>query len=294
MQGRDPEHSLLLYAALKREIRDRPLTAANVPHLLVRSVRCCLRVARDHGWPTSLRMGCWGVRDLITRSSSVLFPFRYPYARGRLAFGLQPASYLWGFDRGMPVHRHYVNHFLSDRASDIRGDCLEFQEDSYTTRFGGERVRTLHILHKTPGNPNATIVADITSDDVPDNRFDCIICTYVLNVIPELDKAIAGLHRMLRAGGVLLVAVPQLSMCALQWQDLWRFTPEGLALVLGKIFGHDNVTVQGYGNSLTAAGDIRGLVADEFTRSQLDYHDPRFAIVVCARAIKTGPSVERA
>ena len=45
-------------------------------------------------------------------------------------------SYLWGFDRGVPIHRHYVEQFLREFASDIRGHSLEFQDDSYTSRFG--------------------------------------------------------------------------------------------------------------------------------------------------------------
>jgi hypothetical protein len=44
--------------------------------------------------------------------------------------------------------------------------------------------------------------------------------------------------------------------------------------------------VRAYGNSLTAIGELRGLVASEFDRSSLDYNDPRFAVEICARAYK--------
>ena len=196
-------------------------------------------------------------------------------------------SYLWGLDRGVPILRHYLEQFLREFSSDIRGHILEFQEDSYTSRFGADRVVKKDILHKEDDNPNATIVADITKpNDIPSAQFDCIICTYVLNVIPDVDKAISELWRILKPGGVLLVAVPQSNMCAPYWHDLWRWTPEGFHLQLAKSFGEPNISVRAYGNSLTAAGDIRGLVTDEFTKAQLDYHDPRFGIVVCARAVK--------
>jgi Methyltransferase domain len=287
MLGHDSERSLLIYVSLKKEIRDRPLLLLNMPHILARSVRSCVRLGRQHGWMMAFRMICWGLRDLLVRNTRLLFPFRYPYARLCLAFGLRPLSYLWGLDRGIPIHRHYLTEFLRHFSSDIRGHCLEFQEDWYTSEFGGERVTKSDILHKERGNSNATIVADITGpNDVPNNLFDCIICTYVLNVIFELDKAISELYRILKPGGVLLVAVPQAAMCDPQWHDLWRFTPEGLHLLLAKAFGAENVTVRAYGNSLSVAGDLRGLVADEFTQRELDYHDVRFAIVVCARAIK--------
>ena len=84
----------------------------------------------------------------------------------------------------------------------------------------------------------------------------------------------------------MLIAVPQVSMCDPGFHELWRFTAEGLAFMLAKAFGTGNVTVRAYGNSLTAAGEIRGLVAHEFSQATLEYHDPRFAIEVCARAYK--------
>jgi hypothetical protein len=285
--GHDSERQLLLYVSLKREIKDCPLSLANMPHIFARSVRCCVRLARQHGWITGLRIASWGLRDLVVRNTKLLFPLRYPYARLRFPFGLQPLSQVWGFDRGIPIHRYYLKQFLQEFTSDIRGHCLEFQEDSYTSQLGGEKVTKKDILHRDRGNLNATIIADITkSNDISSNQFDCIICTYVLNVIFELQKAVSELHRMLKPGGSLLVAVPQYSMCAPQWHELWRLTPEGLQMVLAKAFGVENVSVRAYGNSLTAAGDLRALVADEFTKAQLDYHDPRFAIVVCARAVK--------
>lgn len=284
--GHDSERTLLIYISLKKEIKGQTLSLSNTPHILARSMRCYAQIARQHGWLTSFQLAYWGLRDLLVRNTRLLFPIRYPYGRLRLAFGLKPLSYLWGLDRGIPVHRYYLKQFLQEFSSDIRGHCLEFQEASYTSLGAGKVIKS-DILHKEAGNPNATLVADITKpNDISSNLFDCIICTYVLNVIFDLDKAVSQLHRLLKPDGVLLVAVPQASMCDPEWHDVWRFTPEALNLLLAREFGAKNVTVRAYGNSLTGAGDLRGLVADEFTQRELDYHDPRFAIVVCARAVK--------
>jgi hypothetical protein len=76
-------------------------------------------------------------------------------------------------------------------------------------------------------------------------------------------------------------------MCDPGFHEVWRFTPEGLAVVLAKAFGEHNVVVRAYGNSLTSAGELRGLVTSEFSKPTLDYHDPRFAVEVCARACKS-------
>jgi SAM-dependent methyltransferase len=187
----------------------------------------------------------------------------------------------------LSIYRYYLEQFLREFAGDIRGHCLEFQNPGYTPRFGGTAVEKLDILHVDDSNPLATIVADLTKpNNIRSDRFDCIICTHVLHIIFELDKAVSELYRILRPGGVLLVAVPQVSMCDPRFHEIWRFTPEGLAVVLSKVFGEKNVLVRAYGNSLTAAGEIRGLVASEFSKPTLDYHDPRFAVEVCARACK--------
>jgi len=208
--------------------------------------------------------------------------------RIRLTVGVRPLSSLWGADRGLPIHRYYLEQFLRESVSDIRGHCLEFYEDFYTTRFGGPSVTRLDILHKDNGNPQATLVADLTQPNpLPENYFDCIICTHVLHVIFELNKAVSELYRILKPGGVLLVGVPHVSMCDPNWHEIWRFTPEGLSLALSKVFGEKNVGVRAYGNSLTAAGEIRGLSATEFTPAELGFSDPRFAVEVCARAVKS-------
>lgn len=210
-----------------------------------------------------------------------------PIARTRLAVGLEPLSYILGYDRGPDLMRYHLeNQFFPEYAGDIRGHCLEFEEILYSSWFNREGVTKIDVLHVDESNPRATLVADLTKpNNLPSNTFDCIICTYVLHVIFDVEKAIAELHRILKPGGVLLVAVPQISIRDYE-HEIWRFTPEGLQLLLEKDFGIENATVRAYGNSLIAAAAIRGLVVDEFTRSELVYSDPRFAPVVCARAIK--------
>jgi SAM-dependent methyltransferase len=218
----------------------------------------------------------------------VLGFLRKSVARARLAKGVQPISAVWGSDRGLSIHRRYLWQFLTEFASDVRGHCMEFQHDSYTTKIGGPHVTKLDILHIDDSNPRATIVADLTRpNDIPSDTFDCIICTHVLHVVPDLFKAVSELYRILKPGGVLLVGVPQLSMCDPGWHELWRFTPEGLTLLLGRAFAPSNVVVRGYGNSLASAYEIRGLAAEEVDPRILDYHDQRFAIEVCGRAMKS-------
>jgi SAM-dependent methyltransferase len=208
-------------------------------------------------------------------------------SRSRIAVGVKPLSYRWGEDRGQPIHRYYINRFMKKYAPDIHGHCLEFQDPAYAVWFGGAALTKLDILHIDDSNPRATLVADLTKpNEIPTGLFDCIVCTHVLHIVYELGRIVAEMHRILKPGGVLLVAVPCVSMWEPQEHELWRFTPDGLRKILASAFGAANVVVHAFGNSLTSAGELRGLVAEEFTHQELEYQDERFPVEVCARAVK--------
>jgi glycosyltransferase involved in cell wall biosynthesis/SAM-dependent methyltransferase len=208
-------------------------------------------------------------------------------ARHQMDLGVKPLSDWWGTDRGLAIHRYYLENFLAEFARDIRGRCLEFQDPQYTHRFGGAAVTALDILHIDDSNPEATLVADLTQPNtLPSDAFDCVLCSHVLHTIFEVEKAVREIHRILKPGGVLLAAVPHISMNGTEWGEIWRFTPEGLRILLSRVFGPEHVTWRAYGNSLTAAGELRGLASHEFCRDELDSHDMRFAVEVCARGVK--------
>jgi SAM-dependent methyltransferase len=209
--------------------------------------------------------------------------------RWRMAHGVEPLSYRWGNDRGCALFAMYLGEFLDEFREDIRGRCLEFNNDTYTSAWGKDRVEKRDILPIDDSNPQATIWGDLTkNNNLPSGTFDCIICTHVLHRIFEVWKAVPEIYRMLKPGGVLLVAVPQVSMCDPSWGECYRYTEEGLRRLLGLAFPEGDVLVKTYGNSLISAGQIRGMTAEEFTPEEMNYHDPRFGVEVCARAAKGG------
>jgi hypothetical protein len=48
----------------------------------------------------------------------------------------RPVSRSFGFDRGTPVDRHFVDRFLTAHAGDVFGRTLEIGDDSYTAQYG--------------------------------------------------------------------------------------------------------------------------------------------------------------
>ena len=177
-------------------------------------------------------------------------------------------------------------------ASDIHGHVLEVADDMYTRRFGGERVTKSDVLHVADRGPKVTIIADLSRDEnIPSNTFDCIILTQTLHLIYDVPAVLRNVHRILKPGGVLLVTLPGISRISREdmnrWGDYWRFTSLSARRLFEDAFRASNVTLQTYGNVLTAASFLYGLAAQELRQDELDFHDPNYEVTIAVRAVKT-------
>jgi len=206
----------------------------------------------------------------------------------------KPLSPIWGFDRGTPVDRYYIERFVADHRNDIRGRVLEVHDQRYTTQYG-TAVDRGDVLDVDPANPRATVVADLSAaDEVPANTFDCFILTQTLQFIPDVPAALYHAHRILRPGGVLLATVPAVSRLAPHYgpaRDYWRFTPAGCRELFQPVFGAGYLAVRSYGNVRTACAFLLGMAWEELPRRVLEHHDEYFPVIVGLRGIKPAPQV---
>jgi SAM-dependent methyltransferase len=215
---------------------------------------------------------------------------------GGVRFGdlrrLTPISRHFGYDRGLPVDRYYVEGFLASHAPDIRGRVLEVGDNTYTRRFGGTGVRQSDVLHVTAGHPDATIVADLASaPHIPAEQFDCIILTQTLHLIYDVRAAMRTIWRILKPGGVLLATVPGISQVdrgAWGHSWYWSFTGQALRLLVDEAFPSSDVHIATYGNVLAACAFLHGLATAELSREELDHTDPHYQVVITLRAVKPG------
>ncbi len=215
---------------------------------------------------------------------------------GKVAFGdlrrLTPVSAIFGLDRGQPIDRHYIERFLESHAADIRGRALELGDATYLRRFGGERVTRVDVLHVVAGNPEATIVADLTdAPHVPDGAFDCVVFTQSLQMIVDMRAALATLHRILRPGGVLLMTSAGIARIGRRlgrddWGEYWRLTAAGAEALLRETFPGADIEVTTYGNVLAAVAFLHGIGVEELTPVELDTVDPDFEVIVAATVRK--------
>jgi glycosyltransferase involved in cell wall biosynthesis len=217
---------------------------------------------------------------------------------GRVRFGslrrLTPISRAFGFDRGLPIDRYYIERFLSVHEADVRRNVLEIGDDTYTRRFGGDRVTKSDVLHVSEGNPKATIVGDLTrAAHIPPDSFDCVILTQTLHLIYDVRGALETLHRILKPGGVLLATFPGISQISDdRWRDSWHwaFTHLSARRLFEEIFPTTNVCVEVRGNVLTAIAFLHGLAAEELRQDELDYRDDHYEVSILVRAVKSGRS----
>lgn len=204
-----------------------------------------------------------------------------------------PLSDSWGYDRGTPIDRYYIERFLEEHRRDIRGRVLEIKDSTYTDRFGAG-VERRDVLDINPSNPEATLVADLAAADaIPPNLFDCFVLTQTLQLIYDTRACLKHAYRILSPGGVLLVTVPSMSRIVPRYglqADYWRFTPASCSALFGETFGQSQVTVNAYGNVLAAVAFLTGMAAEEFSHRELETHDPYFPILLTIRAVKNAGS----
>jgi SAM-dependent methyltransferase len=186
------------------------------------------------------------------------------------------------------VDRFYIEEFLSDRRSAIRGRVLEVLNSDYTARFG-VAVEQSDVLDVDPSNAQATLIADLASaDDIPSETFDCFILTQTLQYIFDVPVALAHAHRILRPGGTLLCTVPTLSRIGrgeLE-SEYWRFTTAACLHLFREAFAGGSVDVRARGNVLTGVAFLVGMAREELSSRALALDDPFFPVIVTVEARK--------
>lgn len=198
-----------------------------------------------------------------------------------------PLDTNFGYGRGTPIDRYYIESFLRERSADIRGRVLEVQEDAYTWGFGGGAIDRADVLSLLPDNPRATIVGDLgRPEDFPEAIFDCAIITQVLHLVLDPSVAVRSIHRLLKPSGIVLASVPGISQ--VEWAEswYWSFTVLSAKEIFSSVFGADNVTVTAYGNALAATSFLWGIAVEELDSAELDHVDPYYQVTIAIRAVK--------
>ena len=92
-------------------------------------------------------------------------------------------------------------------------------------------------------------------------------------------------------GGTLLLTTSGISKIGRRlgrddWGEYWHFTSQSKRRLFGDVFGRENVQIQTYGNVQSCIANLHGLAAREMSAEKIDFNDPNYELIVCARAVK--------
>ena len=197
-----------------------------------------------------------------------------------------PFSTCFGFDRGTPVDRYYLERFLGNNRQRITGDVLEIQSTGYTARFGAG-VRVAHSLD-IRADSSPTYICDLAScsDVVPSNRYDCFLLPNTAQHLRDLDPALRHAVRVVKPGGTVLMSAAGFLPLIPDGPDYWRIAADGWRVLAERVWPDSDTVVESHGNCLAAIAALHGLAAEELTASELDAHDPRYPVLLTIRCIK--------
>jgi peptidoglycan/xylan/chitin deacetylase (PgdA/CDA1 family) len=281
--------------------RHRAAMQAETEAVVIGRERAAASIRKEHRALAGRRPGDAAELDRLRGAIADARAWLNAYGFGDMDWGdlrrQDPISRDWGYERGAPVDRRYIDDFLIEHASDVKGLVLEVQENDFTRRFGGCRVTTSDVVDLDESNPRATVVADLRhAPGIASDRYDCVILTQTLHVIDDVSAVLLECRRILRAGGVLLATVPAASRVCLEYGadgDFWRMTPAGARRLFETVFGAADVDTVTYGNVQTNVAFLEGIAAEELGDAEFDRVDPYFPALTGVRARKTTTTQRR-
>lgn len=180
------------------------------------------------------------------RSFSKFLPYGYENQRENVlspsTFSLERHRLLWLY---LKEHTNFFDQPLK---------VLHFApEQAFYKRFRNQK--NLDYTTTDLESPLADVKADICDLPFEENSFDFILCNHVLEHIPDDEKAMKEIYRVLRPGGRAILQIPQDLKREKTFEDDSITDPKERARIFGQ---YDHVRVYGrdYFDKLRSVGFI--------------------------------------
>jgi SAM-dependent methyltransferase len=142
---------------------------------------------------------------------------------------------LRGFVAEAPLERTSIFEFIAVEARRLPPgiDVLDVGagDAPYRELFAAQHYVTLDH-EETPHNRDVDLIGSANAIPTDSDRFDAIVCTQVLEHVPDPQLVLQEFHRVLRSGGRLIATVP------FAWEehelphDYFRYTRPGIEYLL--------------------------------------------------------------
>lgn len=131
-------------------------------------------------------------------------------------------------DLGYSLRRHFVDDFHARHVEDLKSGWLVLD-------LGGNRIgkRGLFDIDKyrlevVYTNLSTTKLPHVQADagclPFPDERFDAVVCSELLEHVPDPVKVVTEIHRVLRKDGQVLICAPFMNRIHGDPEDYGRYT----------------------------------------------------------------------
>jgi SAM-dependent methyltransferase len=124
-----------------------------------------------------------------------------------------------------------IRHFSYEEP--ILDTCAGWEPNYYQPLFPGKRYVKQDYQDYDP--PCIDLLSDVCDmKAVPDGSFGLVLNLESLEHIAYPQKALDEIHRVLRSGGLLILTTVLFFRIHPTPKDYWRFTPQGLELLLNR------------------------------------------------------------
>jgi len=212
---------------------------------------------------------------------------------GQFDFGdfdrLSPACLDFGFSRGTPLDRYYLNKFVAESRDLVVGSVLEIGGQKGSHELYGFKNATSYVTMSIDSSD-----ADITTDAhdasaaLPES-YDSIIIFNVLEHCRRPWVIASNIYSWLKPGGRVFVMIPNMQRIHEGPGDYWRILPEGLRSIFNQFNVEKLVT---YGNLFTSIAALSGVSSEEIPTGDKDSLDTDYPTITCMTGSKAQSSAK--
>lgn len=200
---------------------------------------------------------------------------------------IRPVSRKFGFDRGLPIDRYYVQKFLIENRGLIKGTVLEIAGREYTQKYGGGNVEKSYILHVAEAKDEFSIKGNLeTGEGIPSDLVDCFILTQTLPFIYDIESVAKNVIKVLKPGGHALITVGGITQISRydmdRWGHFWSFTDLSLRKLFSGYIPENCIKVNTFGNVKTATCFLYGLASNEIPEEDFSFIDKDYQVLITA------------
>lgn len=145
----------------------------------------------------------------------------------------KPAKHHEGLLFRESIADYAIRDVLLRHSEHVHGRVLDLGcgDRRYEPFFNGRVDRWVGIDHPTPGDwrsGRANLFGDAVALPLRPESFDTVLCTQVLEHVPEPLDLLREARRVLKPGGRLILTAPQYNALHEEPRDFFRFTRYGL------------------------------------------------------------------